>query len=199
MGGLRIGRFVAVTLPCTIACLAVVAGIVVGWISVAFASSKPLDLSTTRGAADRMSIAMGGDSGVTGIAMDEQDRPVAVVRVQDAEMDDLCLVPRLNLPVVGKLISLKLTTGRTVRMNSVDLAAGATTLDGLRVPQTTIGAAAGTDGVRGHAGGFGVVSEGAPGAIVMDRLAMQAYGLRLNDGISLRSLALRAELGDQDC
>ena len=196
-GGVRLGRFVAVITPCVVACLAVVLAIMSGRISVAFASSYPLDLTSSHGRADRLSIALGTDAEVTGIERDDPARRVAVIQVSEAELADLCLLPRLELPVIGRMLSLRISSGRTVRMGSASLAAGEATLDRLDVPHTYVGASPTDSPAR--PGGFAMATGGEPGSVQLDGLDAQVYGLTLEDGMSMRSLALRPRFGDQHC
>ncbi|HSV38956.1 MAG TPA: DUF6230 family protein [Nocardioidaceae bacterium] len=196
-GRVRLGRFFAVIAPCVAACLGVVLAIMSGWISVAFASSYPLDLTSSQGRADRLSITLGTDREVTGMDGGDRARPVALLHVSKAELADLCLVPRLKLPVIGRMFSLRISSGRTVRMGSANLAAAQATVDGLEVPHTYVGASPEDSPAR--PGGFAMATGGERGSVRLDGLDTQVYGLTLEDGMSLRSIVLRPRFGDQHC
>ena len=194
MGRVRISRFLAVTTPAVLACGGLVLAIMLGYVSVAFASTYPLDLTSSHGTADRLAIALGSDAEVSGIEHAAKGRRIAVINVSDAELADLCLVPRLKLPVVGRLFSLRISSGRTVKMASASLATAEATVARLDVPEAHVGASPEDSPAR--PGGFAM---SADGGVELDGLDAQVYGLRLDDGMSMRSLMVRPRLGDQHC
>jgi hypothetical protein len=197
-GGVRFVRFLAVTVPSALGCIGVVAAIALGYVSVAFASTEPLDLVTTRGAADRMTISLGTDDSVTGMDGPGEPRPVAIVRIGGAELQDLCLVPRVKLPVLGRTLALTISSSRTVRMDSASLGVDRSVISGLTLPRTEVGAALDA-GAPGQQGGFGARTVGGDKSVLMEDAHLKVYGLTLDKGLSMRSLGLKPELGDDTC
>jgi hypothetical protein len=191
VGGVRLWRFLLVTAPATVACLAMGAGVFLGYISVAIAASQPLDMATSHGTSDSMKIALSTDDLVTGLDVDTPERAVAKITVEKSKLDDLCLLPRLKLPLLGDIGWLKINSSSHVDLGSVVLAAGKGSLAGLTLPQTTIG---------GSPDGFTMYAEGAsPGEVVMDGLDLQAYGLVLDKGMMMRTLTLTPGRGAGSC
>ena len=123
-GGVRPWRFLMVTAPATVACLAVVAGIVLGYVSVAIAGSQPLDMTTSHGTGDSMRIAAASDDLVTGLDVDSDLRATAKITVESPSLDDLCLLPRVTLPLIGDVGWLRINSDSEVDLGSVVLAAG---------------------------------------------------------------------------
>jgi len=190
-GGVRLGRFLLVTAPATVACLAIGAGVILGYISVAIAASHPLDMTTTHGTGDSLQVALSADDLVTGLDVDADLRAVARITVDSPKLDDLCLLPRVTLPFVGDVGWLRINSSDRVNLGSVVLAAGKSSLAGLSLPQTSAG---------GSEDGFALDSRGkGAGEIVMDGLDLQAYGLVLRKGIMMRSLSLTLGRGEASC
>ncbi|RNL65076.1 hypothetical protein EFK50_03625 [Nocardioides marmoriginsengisoli] len=188
-------RFLAVTAPSFAACAAIGAAIVLGYLTVSLAAARPIEISSSHGAADSLALVMSTDRAITGLDMGSV-RPQALVHLTGAEFDDLCLVPRLELPIIGGLASIRLHTGDAVGLRDVTLSA-AQTRAGVDLPATVIGAAAGDQGLT--PGGFMIETARTRGGVDLERVEMQAYGLVLADGITLRSLKVRPALGDQHC
>lgn len=194
-GGARLGRFLLLTGPAGVACLGVVAGIALGWISVAFATVEPMQVVSTSGTADRLQLGLGSDRSVTGLAVTGRARPAAVLRLGEGELEDLCLVPRLRLPGLGEVASLRIATGRRVGLADTTLAAAEGRLGGLDVPRATIGPAP----VGSGGAGFTVANDPSAGDVRLHDADLAAYGLVLDGGLDLRSLTLRPALGEQGC
>ncbi len=198
-GGVRPLRFLLVTAPATVACVAVVAGIVLGYLSVAIAGSRPLDMTTSHGTGDSMRIAVATDDLITGLDTESDPRAAAKITVEAPSLDDLCLLPRVTLPLIGEVGWLRINSDSQVDLGSVVLAAGRGQLEGLSSPSTTIGETAG-DYLPGAPGAFSVYAEGAgPGEVIMDGLEMQAYGMILDKGMMMRSLSLTPGRGEASC
>lgn len=198
-GGVRLLRFLLVAAPATVACLAVVVGIVLGYVSVAIAGSRPLDLTTSHGVGDSMRIAPASDDLVIGLDVDSEERAAAKITVESPRLDDLCLLPRVTLPLIGDVGWLRISSDAQVDLGSVVLAAGHGTLEGLSAPSTTIGESAGGY-LPGAPGAFSVYAEGEnPGEVVMDGLDLQAYGLILDKGMMMRHLSLTPGRGEASC
>lgn len=195
-GGVRVGRFLLLTAPATVACLAVVAGIALGWVSVSLATVRPLDLDTSAGSAESMYLSMSTDASVTGLAVAGAPRMVAVVQVRKGDLDDLCLVPRITLPVLGDLASLRISTGGHVALGAVTLAATRGSLGAVDLPATVVG---GPSPDPQSPGGFSVRTQAGADGLRLEAMSLEAYGLVLEDGLSLRSLRLSPRLGDQHC
>lgn len=182
--------------PATVACLAVVAGIALGWVSVSLATVRPLDLDTSAGSAESMRLSVGTDVSVTGLAVAGAPRVVTVMQVRHGDLDDLCLVPRITLPLLGELGSLRISTGRHVALGGVTLAATRGSLGAVDLPATVVGGAA----AEGETpGGFSVRTQPGAGDVRLEEMSLEAHGLVLEDGLSLRSLRLSPRLGDQQC
>lgn len=195
-GKVRMGRFLLVTAPATAACLGVVACIALGWVSVSLATVRPLELATSEGTAESLDLSLGTDASVTGLLVAREPRAVAVMQVRRGDLHDLCLVPRITLPVVGELGSLRIATGRHVVLGTVALAATKGSLGGIDLPVTVIGGASGEDLAPGA---FSARTVPGTGDVRLEEMSLQAYGLVLEDGIDMRSLTLRPALGDQAC
>ena len=199
VGGIRPLRFLAVTGPAVTACLAVVAGIVLGYVPVAIAAARPIDLRTRAGTADELQLAIGTDRSVTGLASTDSARPVGLVDLRDGDLEDLCLLPRFDLPVVGQLLTLRIVSPGRVRIGEVTLAANGGTAGRLAVTNAIVGGSAGDrPGAIGGPGSFAVESEG-PEAVRLGGVDLTTYGLVLQDGIRLTSLTIHPALGDQHC
>lgn len=194
-GGVRVLRFLAVAGTSTLGALGVLAGIVLGWISVAFATTQPIDIQTSAGTADSVYLSPSRDVDITGIDSVSEPRSAGLVRVHGSVLADLCLIPRVELPIIGGIGSLRITSSRPVGLSDVSLAATEGNLAGLDLPATVVGRA---DGPAGSPGGFALSSEG-DGDVRLGPSALQAYGLVLHDGISLRSLTLRPGLRGLEC
>jgi len=194
VGGTRPLRFLVVAAPATGACLGLVAGIALGYVSVAFAAARPFDVATRHGDADSLYFALDTDSAITGLSMGDP-RSAALVEVTDGRLDDLCLTPRLDLPIVGRLASLKIASGGRVGLGDTTLAAGESQVGGLGVPHLDVGAR----GDGEHPGAFSLRAGGDGEPVKLDGVDLRAYGLVLEGGIRLRTLALRPALGDQNC
>lgn len=197
-GGVRFWRFLAVTVPASLGCVGVVAAIALGYISVAFASTEPLDLVTTRGAADRMTISLGTDDSVTGLDGPGEPRPVAIVRIKGAELQDLCLVPKVKVPVLGRTLAITISSSRKVAMGSASLGVDRSVISGLTLPRTEIGAAL-DEGAPGAPGGFGARTVGGDKSVLLADAHLKVYGLSLDEGLSMRSFGLKPNLGDDSC
>jgi len=191
-GGVRILRFLAVTGASSVACTGIVAAIALGWVSVAFATTEPLDLVTTHGAADRLSISLGTDDDVTGMDAPGRPRPVAIVRIGGAELRDLCLVPRVR--VLGRTLALTISSAKKVRMDSASLGVDRSDIAGLTLPRTVVGAAV-DDATAGRVAGFGMRTAGGDKSVLLEDAHLKVYGLTLDKGLSMRSLGLKPELG----
>lgn len=188
-------RFLVVALPAFAACAGIGAAIVLGYLTVSLASARPIEITSSYGDADALSLVMSTDREITGLDMGSA-RPQAMVQVTGAKFDDLCLVPRLELPIFGGLASIRLRTGDEVGLRDVTLSA-AQARAGIDLPATVIGAAAGERGLT--PGGFMIETAQTSGEVKFEKVQMQAYGLVLADGITLRSLNVRPALGDQHC
>lgn len=197
-GGVRPARFLMLTGPATVAALGIAAGIVMGYVGAAIAVTHPMDLATSRGTADSLRIATATAGDVTGIGGRGADRGTAKIQVDRPRLDDLCLLPRVTLPFVGKVAWLRITSDAPVGLGSVVLAAGEGTLGGLTTPHTVIGGAAG-DFAPTRPGGFLVATKGDPGEVELRAMGMQAYGLVLDEGMRMSRIALMPGLGPASC
>lgn len=116
-----------------------------------------------------------------------------MIRIDGAELDDLCLVPRVRLPLVGAL-SLSVRSLAPVAIDRVELAASDTRLADLTLPRTRVGGhvdpAHGPALARSGGGDLGIGLGG---------LRMQSHGLVLTEGIDVRGIRLRALLGEGLC
>jgi hypothetical protein len=184
--------FLAVTVPALLACLALGVAAVVGWLPVSVVSARPLEVGTSAGAADALRIRAGTEELLTGRSA-EGPHASAMIRVDGAELEDLCLVPRVRLPLVGA-VSLSLRSLAPVAIDHVELAASDTRLADLTLPRTRVG------GRLDPADGPALArTSGEEGGIGLGGLRMQSHGLLLTEGLDVRGLRLRAVLGEGLC
>jgi hypothetical protein len=199
-GHISLRRFLALVLPGALGALLLVPAIVLGWVSVTIAAARPIAISASHGTARSLVLGTSTDQAVTGTSLPgEGARAAAVVNVTSTELDDLCLLPRFELPLLGRVIGLRLSTSDPVHLGRITLAASEGAAAGLDLPETVVGTASlGGSQVPGvGTGGFVVRSSG--GEVDFDGLDMPTLGLVLNDGLRLDTLSLRAGVGDQHC
>lgn len=201
-GGVRLWRFLIVTAPATVACLTVVAGIFLGWFPVSISAARPIAVGVTHGTADSLQMGAATDQSITGLETTREGRGVALVDIADGRLDDLCLLPRVYLPLLGRTASLRITSPDDVLLSQVTLAARDMKASQLQTPEVSIGFVPGSGlldkGFTGGPGSFSLASSGDD-QIVMDDLAVAAYGMVLPDGMRLSSLGLRPSFDDQSC
>lgn len=201
-GGVRIWRFLLVTAPATVACLTVVAGIFLGWFPVSISAARPIAVGVTHGTADSLAMGAATDRSITGLETTRDGRGVALVDIGDGQLDDLCLLPRVYLPLLGRSASLRITSGTDVLLSQVTLAAKDMNASQLETPEVSIGYVP-EDGLeeKGFTGGPGsfTLTSSGDDAIVMDDLAVAAYGMVLPDGMRLSTIGLRPSFDDQTC
>lgn len=201
-GGVRLWRFLIVTGPATLACLGVVAGIFLGWFPVSISGARPIAVGVTHGTADSLAMGAASDQSITDLETTQSSRGVALVDIADGRLDDLCLLPRVYLPLLGRTASLRITSGNDVLLKEVTLAAKDMKASTLQTPRVSIGYAPEPEqmdkGFTGGPGSFSIASSGDD-AIVMDDLAVSAYGMVLPDGMRLSSIGLRPSFDDQTC
>lgn len=186
-------RFVAVTLPATLACLLFGTAALVGWVPVSVVSARPLEIGSSAGVVDSLRLQPGTEQLLTGRSA-SAPHAVAMIRVRGADFEDLCLVPRFRVPFLGPL-SVGVRSLAPVSIAHVALAAGDTRLDGVALPRTRVGGA-----VDQSAGWPALASSGeGSGDIGLGRLRMQSYGLVLTDGIDVRRIRLRAARDQRVC
>lgn len=186
-------RFLAVTLPAVGASLLVGAAALVGWLPVSLVSARPLEVGSSAGTADSLRLQPGTERLLTGRAAEEA-HAVAMIRVRGADLADLCLVPRVRLPLLGA-VSVGVRSLAPVSIDHVELAAGDTRLGDVALPRTRVG------GAVDQSGGWPALASSGEevGDIDLGRLRMQSYGLVLTEGLDVRRIRLRAGRDERVC
>lgn len=180
-GGVSWRRFLALAAPATGAALAMVPAIALGWITVGITSAAPIDVRTSGGTSESLTLVAAADGRLTEIATGT-GRAAPTVELTDSRLDDLCLVPRLDVPLLGR-VSITLATGRTVDVGRITLATSSADAAGLHLPETTLGTSEAPLVLR--------TSDDASSTQLTDA-HLDVYGLELSDGFLLRSLRIGA-------
>lgn len=195
-GGVGLWRFLLVTGPTTAITLGIGALAVLGHVSVVITSTQPITMASSGGTSDSMVLGVGT---VATIVEDDDalagDSAAAMVRMGTTHLDDLCLVPRVQLPLVGDLLSIRIRSAAPVTLGDVTLAAAGARLGGLQAPRTTMGP--GTS--MGHSGGFEARTEPGPDAITLGDLDLETHGIVLDGGLRLSSLGVRTSAKELSC
>ncbi|KQZ68558.1 hypothetical protein ASD66_14765 [Nocardioides sp. Root151] len=189
-GGVGLWRFLLVTGPATVISLGIGALAVLGYVSVVITSTQPITMASSGGTSDSMVLGVGT---VGTIVEDDDalagDSAAAMVRMGTTHLDDLCLVPRVELPLVGDLLSIRIRSAAPVTLGDVTLAASGARLGGLHTPRTTMGLGA----------GFEARTEPGPDAITLGDLDLETHGIVLDGGLRLSSLGVRTSAKELSC
>ncbi|WP_182377978.1 hypothetical protein [Nocardioides sp. WS12] len=153
-------------------------------------------MATSGGTADEMVLGVDSVGGVVGRDVAGEDQGAALVRLGEGRFADLCLIPTVDVPIIGRRLSLRLTTSRPVHLPEAALAITDGTVQNLGTPRTTIGAAR---GAGGSPGAFTVLTEASPEAIRLGNTTMSAHGIVLDGGLRLSSLTARPSFGRLEC
>lgn len=188
--------FLRLTVPAALACLAIGALAVLGYIQVVITTVHPIVMATSGGTADDMTLGMDSVSGVVGRDAVSPDRGAALVRLEEGRLQDLCLIPTVDMPIIGGRLSLRLVTSRPVRLPAAALAVTDGTVQALGTPRTTIGAARGAGGSPGT---FTVLTDASQEAIRLGHTDMSVHGIVLDGGLRLSSLSAKPSFGTQEC
>lgn len=226
-GRVRIIRMLILVLPALGAALLMVPAIALGWIQLSIGSAQPLSVSTSAGYAQSLYLSAATNSAITGPSPLGVDRKAtSLVYVQEGKMADLCLVPRLRVPLVDLPVNLKITTDSVVNLGQITLAADGGALKAIELPATVVRfgeAPAGVPGAEDGRLGLQTVAEqaeekgedldagwmervGLPtgpeedeAPVTFENMAMESYGLVLDGGIVLRSLDIDLGLRELNC
>ena len=188
--------FLRLIVPATLACLAIGALAVLGYIQVVITTVHPIVMATSGGTADEMTLGIDSVSGVAGRDAVGPEQGAALVRLEEGRFADLCLIPTVDVPIIGGRLSLRLVTSRPVRLPAAALAVTDGTVRALGTPRTTIGA---SRGVGETPGVFTVLTDASHEAIRLGQTDMAVHGIVLDGGLRLSSLSARPSFGTLTC
>ncbi len=199
-GGVAWGRFVAVAAPATLVALLMVPAILLGWITLTISSAEPIGVSTTAGTAGDLTVVAGSSGNVVSLAPAGVDGVAPMLELSDTHLEDLCLAPRLRAPLLGDLISLRVTSSRPVDIGRITLASSSARSGNLSLPPTTLGYRTAPD-VAGAPDRRALTLDtgNGPEPAALEDADLSVYGLVLEDGISLSSIGFGASRGDLPC
>lgn len=189
-------KFVRLTAPAAVASLVIGALAVLGYIRVVITTVHPIVMATSGGTADEMVLGLDSVSGVAGRDAVGPEKGAALVRLEEGRFEDLCLIPTVDLPIIGARLSLRLVTSRPVRLPAAALAVTDGTVQALGTPRTTIGASRRTGGAPGA---FTVLTDASPESIRLGQTDMSVHGIVLDGGVRLSSLSARPSFGALKC
>lgn len=199
-GGVAWGRFVAVATPAALAALLMIPAILFGWITLTISSAEPIGVSTSAGTADDLTVVAGSSGNVVSLAPAGVDGVAPMLELSDTHLEDLCLAPRLRAPLVGDLISLRVTSSHPVDIGRITLASSSARTGHLSLPPTTLGYRSASD-VAGAPHQRALTLDTGTGRepAALEDAELAVYGLVLEDGISLSSIGFGASRGELPC
>lgn len=196
-GHVRLGRFAAVTIPATVASLAIGAGIVQGVVGAAISTSGGFELNAPTVNAARMALAASSADVANGVSSTSTStKQSTIARLTDNSLPSgMCVGANQKFPIIGN-IGFAITTTGKVNIADLDLNAADLNLGTADLPATVIGnSVASTDlnGAAGtQAGGFGLQSTSGSGQQVkLSGVKATAYGISLKSGLKLTSLGIK--------
>lgn len=199
-GGTRWPRFVAVAVPAALAALTMIPAIAFGWITIGITSATPIVVHTSGGTSDSLTLVTGNDGRLTALAPTGSGEAAPLVELSDTRLEDLCLVPTVELPLLGAVFSVKVMTGRPVDIGRITLTTTDVAAAGVRLPRTTLGYV-NDPNVAGAPQGSTLVlgTEAAPSATSLSDADLGVYGMEVSDGFLVRSLRINAGTDDLAC
>lgn len=189
-------RFLMLAGPSTAGALVMAAGIFTGALEVKIASAEPIGIASTHGTAQNLVVGAGADTAATGTAVAGEYRGVALVHLTDGRLDDLCLMPRFGLPAVPGRLTIKLSSASAVHLGEVTLAVDSAGVGQLDTRRTVVGAGPGAGAPKQQ---FEIATETGERAVEIREFGLETFGLTLDEGLDLRTLAVRVGVGDQPC
>lgn len=199
MGRVRLGRFLVVAAPATVVSLGFGAAIIQGSVAASLSSAEPFSLTTNNLKADQLGLSLASTTAAKSVGDDSTTtKKAALARVDGGNLSDLCIGAKQKFPILGT-IGLKIASDSPVAVGNIDLNADALKATKAKLPATNIGTSAGDKAVGGTPGGFGLRTDKTKQGIRLNNLDAQAYGIRLNSGISLESLSIKPQFGAPKC
>ncbi|MFT4264299.1 MAG: hypothetical protein QM572_13010 [Nocardioides sp.] len=180
LGTIRIRRCLVVIVPCLLVVGAIVVGIGAGAVSVTIITDKPLVVGTSGGTGRDLRAAVGSQRAASA---GEADRGALRVELSSGSLDDICLSPTVDLPVLGST-TVGLRIDGTVDIRDVTLALSGADL-GATAKDLDLGV---TD--RNTEYGTFATSGDADGDVVLKDADLKVIGLTLHDGILPKSVKI---------
>ena len=197
-GGVRPRRFLALIVPSGLAAVGVGAAIILGYLSLQITAARPIAMGSSGGSADSVVMTLG--TMATVVETDTYKKAhdaAAVLDVQGAEFDNLCMVPRIRLPLLGTRLNVRLNLNSAVKVPDVSMSAvGHNALGTLSLPATRVGGVAPQGAPGATPGGFSVFTLPSGDDVDMTGVDVYANGLNIRDGIRLRRASLSFSLQD---
>lgn len=192
-GGVRLRRFLLIAAPATGAALMLVPAILLGWVSVAIASSDPIGIAVSSGTAGSVYISASTNQRVVPHNPEQGDSGVALLNVTDGVLADLCLALDIDLPLLPQDPVVRLRSVDTVHIGEITLAASDGVLDNIDLPATGIGFVDGGSRIPGASeSAFSIRT--IEGSTRFRDLHTDTLALVLDRGVRLDALRLRAGL-----
>lgn len=199
-GGVAWRRFVAVAAPAALVTLLMVPAILFGWITLTISSAEPIEVSTSAGTADGLTVVAGNSGDVVALAPAGVGGAAPMLALSGTHLEDLCLAPRLRAPLLGELIRFRVTSSRPVDIGRITVASSSARTGHLSLPTTTLGYRTASDVAGAPDRRVLTLDTGTgTGQTTLEDADLSVYGLVLQDGIGLSSIGLSVSRGDLPC
>lgn len=197
--GLNWRRFLVVVGTGGASAIGIAVFIFLGVVPIAISGTLPITVHTSGGLADSAQLALDTDQGATGSSSGGSARAAAAIRVTNARLNDLCLEPKFQLPLIGRLWAVRVSSNTRVALGDATLAAKGGKVWDVDLGPATLAADHGRNEKEGKSGAFALTSDESDDAVELGAAELEAYAVLVRGSLKLSTIGLGASVDTSTC